>query len=485
MSKLTKVTTKAMLINVSEENIKMIDNLMTVFCTAIRYSFNRILENKRIGDIEKVISYKYGLNIRQSKDAVENARQIIVSQKKLLKMNCENYLKKVTSIQKILNNDNKKLSDKKRYSLVKKLEKRQRKLSYYKGFMDKNIIPPVIFGTKEMFIKRCKGLISREQWQQYRANRVYSRGDKTKKGNPNLRIISKDNRNFLEISTLDKTETNRAIKIQVEVYLPQKLSKTTGRINGRNYRQMFLDYLKTGESYQVELIRKNSRYYCHITFDEDMVSNVEILNTGHNGVIGIDTNPDGLALTMIDSKGNYKWHTYVKNGELTYARSNRRKNLCGEIAKEVIEIAKAYGGGIAVEDLKFAHDKDVTKKFSRIKHQFIYRQLLTMIESACNHNGVEISKVKPQFTSKIGLYKYCHQYGMVVHNGAAMVIARRSYNFSEKVPKDLKEKVIEDLDKFKNKNEWTKWSEISRNIKRKVGENPALWLINRKKLLGM
>lgn len=349
--------------------------------------------------------------------------------------------------------------------------------------MDKNIIPPIIFGTKEMFIKRFKRLISREQWQDHQINRVYSRGDKTKKGNPNLRIISKDNGTFLEISTLDKTETNRAIKIQVEVYLPQKLSKTTGTINGGNYRQMFLDYLQTGEAYQVELIRKNGRYYCHITFDEDMVSNVEILNTGHNGVIGIDTNPDGFALTMIDSKGNYKWHTYVKNGELTYAKSNRRKNLCGELSKEVIEIAKAYGVGIAVEDLNFAHDKDVTQKMSRIKHQFIYRQLLTMIESACNHNGVEIAKVKPQFTSKIGLYKYCHQYGMVVHNGSAMVIARRSYNFSEKVSKDLKEKVIEDLDKFKNKNEWTKWSEISRNIKRKVGENPALWLINRKNYL--
>ena len=478
-----KVTTKAMLINLSEENIETIDNLMTVFCSAIRYSFKRILENKRTSDIEKDTARKYGLNIRQSKDAVENARQIIASQKKILQMNYENYLKKVTAIETILTNEKKKVSYKKKCVLIKKLEKRQRKLSYYKGFMDKGTTPPVIFGTKEMFIKRCKGLISKEQWQEYRSNRVYSRGDKTKNGNPNLRIINKDNKTFLEISTLDKTETNRAIKIQVEVYLPQKLSKTTGKINGRNYKQMFLDYLLSGEAYQVELIRKNNRYYCHITFEEDIVAKHQLLNIGHNGMIGIDTNPDGLDLTMIDSKGNYKWHTYIKNGELTYARSNRRKNLCGEIAKEVIEIAKTYGAGIAVEDLKFTDDKDVSKKFARIKHQFIYRQLLTMLGSACMHGGVEISKVKPQFTSKIGLYKYCHQYKIGVHNGAAMVIARRSYKFKEKVPKDLKERLVVDLDKFENKNEWSKWNEINKNIRRKVGENPALWLINRKIIL--
>jgi IS605 OrfB family transposase len=480
-----KVTIKAMLINVAEEHKSLINNIMAVFCSAIRYSFKRILESKKIGDIEKDVSHRYGLNIRQSKDAVENARQTIVSQKELVKMNYENYLKKASAIENILKDNKKNLSEKKRIALVKKLEKRQRKINYYRSFIDRNAIPPVTFGTKEMFIKRCRGLISREEWQECRANRVYSRGDKTKKGNPNLRVIMKDNTTFIEISTLDKTATNRAIKVLVEVYLPQKLSTTTGRVNGRNYKKMFLDYLQTGEAYQVELIRKNDRYYCHITFEEDIVTQYEMINTGHNGMIGIDTNPSGFALTMINSKGNYKWHTYIKNGELVYAGSDRRQNLCGELVKKAVQIAKANGAGIAVEDLKFNDDKDVNSKFARIKHQFVYRQLLTMLESACRRNGVEILKVKPQFTSKIGLYKYCGQYGMAVHNGAAMVIARRSYNFTEKMPRVLKEAFVTDLDNFENKNEWSKWNEFHKNIKGKVGENPALWLINRKKILGL
>lgn len=89
-----------------------------------------------------------------------------------------------------------------------------------------------------------------------------------------------------------------------------------------------------------------------------------------------------------------------------------------------------------------------------------------MLESACAREGIEIVTVKPQFTSKIGLYKYCHQYGMVVHNGASMVIARRSYNFKERVPEILKDKIVKELDKFNKKNQWTKWNEINKDIKR-------------------
>lgn len=474
-----------MLINVEEEHKKIINKMMAVFCSAIRYSFKRMLENKKIGDIEKDVAHKYNLNIRQSKDTVENSRQTILGQRELVKINYENYLKKVKTVENILNDAKKKLSDKKKKALISKLEKRQRKMNYYKSFIDSNAIPSVIFGTKEMFIKRCKGLISKEEWQESRNNRIYSRGDKTKKGNPNLRVITEKNRTFLEISTLEKTKTNLAIKVRVELYLPQKVSTTTGKINGRNYKQMFLDYLNTGEAYQVELIRKNNKYYCHITFEEDIIRRYEELYTGHGGIIGIDTNPDGFALTMIDNKGNYKWHKYIKNGELTYARSNRRQNLCGYLAKEVAALAKTYDVGIAVEDLKFAGDKDVHGKFARMRHQFIYKQLLTMLESSCKRSGIEIVKVKPQFTSKIGLYKYCHQYGMIVHNGAAMVIARRSYNYKEKIPRVLKEKFVTNIEQFKNKNEWSRWNEISKYIKVKVGENPASWLINRKKLLGI
>lgn len=478
-----KTTVKAVLINISKEHEIEINRLMTVFSSATRYGFNRILEGKeKDTEIEKDISRKYGLNIRQSKDALKKANEIIKSQKELLRENYKNYSKKVKTVEKQLQ---KAKSEKKINVLTKKLNKRKKQEEYYKAHIDNRTIPKVIFGGRKNFIKRCKGQITNEQWKELRDNNYYSRGDKTKSGNPNLRIIIKKGITFLEISTLNRNKRNWAVKIQVPIYLPQKLSKKTGKINGNNYRQKVLDYLETGEAYKVELIKRQGKIYCHITIDESKTKEYKEIYTKDKGVIGIDTNPDGLALTRLDKDLNYKWSRYLKEQELLFARTNRRDNICGELAKHVIEIAKEENCAVVVEDLKFKDDIDFTNKFARIKNNFIYRKLLAKLEAKAIKEGVQIIKVKPQYTSKIGLYKYSHQYGLNVHESAALVIGRRALNKNEKVPKILKDKLLEQEEKiiFNKSNNWKQWNIISKKIKMKGGETPGLWQRNRKNIL--
>ena len=96
---------------------------------------------------------------------------------------------------------------------------------------------------------------------------------------------------------------------------------------------MMLDYLRTGEAYQVEIIKKDGEYHCHITIDETKIRDYPLQHTRHAGLIGIDTNPDGFALTAISRDGNYLKSAYLFQPELKDARSNRRENLCGELAK--------------------------------------------------------------------------------------------------------------------------------------------------------
>lgn len=478
-----KITMRSELIQLTREQTEILDELMLVFSSATRYAFKRLLENTKAGPLEKDIAARYGLNIRQAKDAVKEAGQVVSSQKELLKLNIENLESKIAAIHMQLE---KARSEKRKKALTAKLDKRQRKLNKLLKHQADNTIPTVIFGGRKMFLRRCKGLITKEEWQDCRNNRFYSRGDKTKGGNPNLRVVHEGDDSFLEVSTLKRTDSNRAVKVRMPLYLPVKRSKKTGKINGIPYKLMFQDFQATGGAYQVEVIRKKGRYYAHISFDYDEPVPVY---TGHRGMIGIDTNPDGLALTMVDAHGNYVWHRYLKQHELTYCRSDRRINLCGELAAEAVRIAIENGCGIAIENLKFKKDRDVRTKFARISHQFVYAAMLSMLEQNAMRCGIEVMKVRPQYTSKIGLYKYCHQYGMDVHNGAAMVITRRSYQFRESVPKILKDRLIDEkeLDRFNLYNEWKQWSVIHKKLIKqgKDVKNPGFYLAFRKKILGL
>ena len=47
----------------------------------------------------------------------------------------------------------------------------------------------VIFGGKKNWRKLISGLITKKEWQEIRDSELYSRGDKTKKSNPNIRVL--------------------------------------------------------------------------------------------------------------------------------------------------------------------------------------------------------------------------------------------------------------------------------------------------------
>ncbi|GAB6157470.1 hypothetical protein JCM39194_06700 [Desulfotomaculum varum] len=96
----------------------------------------------------------------------------------------------------------------------------------------------------------------------------------------NTRLYEVDGQIYLDIAA-EPTGTGRYKRITVPVYLAHKPSQKTRKINGRNYWQMVLDYLKTGSSYQVEIIRKDGRYYIHVTIEEDVpVPGQPVVKTG-------------------------------------------------------------------------------------------------------------------------------------------------------------------------------------------------------------
>jgi len=253
------VTTMVMgvILDLTAEQQGFLDELMARYCSAVRWAFNRLLEGVLVQEIRLLVQEKFNLNSRQANDAVHDAQATISSQKELLKVNHDNAGKKVAFTKKQLA---KAKSPGKKTRLEKRLEKEERKLAYWQGYIQSSTIPKVVFGTKKLFIERCKGNITREEWRDARSNRYVSRGDKTKGGNLNARIVVIDGKIYLEIAA-EMVQNERAVcynRIMVPIYLAHKPSKKTGLINGLNYRQMVLDYLKTGVAYQVEILRRNA-----------------------------------------------------------------------------------------------------------------------------------------------------------------------------------------------------------------------------------
>ena len=482
-----KTTIPAYLPGISQEQSDFIYMLMNKYSWMIRYAFKRLLEGQNKGILEKFLSAETGLSIRHAKDAVEDARQTIASQHELVKYNYNLWLERLHGAENKFEALLKKQTSENKIDGVKsKVAKRQRKVDFWQNHLDAKSFPPLVFGGKKLFQERCKGNVSIEKWREARNGRISARGDATKSGNPNLRVIFKDDTFNLEITTDVINPNGRYSKITMPLYVARKLSKKTGAVNGQDYYAMMRKFLSTGKAYQVEILRKNSRYFVHISIEEEPAK----INTYvSNGVMGIDTNPDGLAMCHIQTDGNPLSFSWFGEGKLQDVSTSKRLNLIGNLVKEIVLKAKDQGAPIVVENLKFVKDKEVSAKFNRMSHSFCYRKILEGLERRCLREGVEFINVHPAYTSLIGRLKYQQQYHISVHQSAALVIARRGLGIkNETVPDQLIKLCVnpKDILNFKKQTNWKQWSAIQKtvtNILKKKGGKLVSWLDYRKELL--
>lgn len=482
-----KTTVRGIILQLSNEQKTYLDHLMEHYCAAVRWSFKRLLAGLKNQDIRQAVQGRFNLNSRQANDAVYDAQSTIKSQYELIKLHCENAKAKTQNTEKCIAEAK---SPAKIINLQRRLDKEHRQLAKWQRYLETDTFPPVIFGGKKLFLERCKGNITKEAWREARSNRYLSRGDKAKGGNLNTRIYATDDKLYLDIAA-EPVQTEKSVRynrITVPIYLAQKPSQKTGRVNGINYRQMVLDYLKTGNAYQVEILRRDGKYYVQVTIEEETP-----VPYSYKGAIGVDTNPDGLGVAIVDYLGQYRDSKWSGQGEWTYARSNRRDNLIGETAKKVVNMAKEKGYALAVEDLKFKNDKSITAKFNRMSHSFVWSNFLKRVDRCAARKGVPVIKVKPAFTSIIGILKYQQMYGISSHESAGYVIARRGLGFNhERIPKILLDKLVKEKPGFKQMINWKQWSAIKKAVlirikkltKRKV-KSLVFWQFHRKNVLGI
>lgn len=258
----------------------------------------------------------------------------------------------------------------------------------------------VHFGGKKNWEKVKSGEMSREEWQSIRNSQLYSTGDKTKSGNPNIRI--KDG------GILINDPSSRGKWIEGKLFLPEKFNP--------DYR-----------CYSVRLLHRNGKFKVIISWEETTES-IPV----REGSIGVDCNPDGVAISELDGDGNLVSHRYIKKQRIQFASSNKRDYDVRELAKEVVNYAKDKSRPVVIEKLDFRKGKKSYKKFNRMKSNFLYRKILDAIKGRAMKLGVPILEVNPAFTSVLGKLKYRKMYSLNDHSSAAMVIGRRGMEMKER-----------------------------------------------------
>jgi IS605 OrfB family transposase len=185
------------------------------------------------------------------------------------------------------------------------------------------------------------------------------------------------------------------------------------------------------DCYDVRIKYRDNKFYVFIGLN---IPDAQPYYKFENGSIGIDTNPDGLAVCEIGSDGNLLDHFYIHADRLQFARSEKRKNDIENLAVKIVDYAIEKQKGIVLEDLKFNSKKpSKSRKFNRMRHNFIYAQLLEAIERRAIQYRIAVKKINPAFTSITGILKYQDQYSLNRHSAAAFIIARRGLGIMERI----------------------------------------------------
>lgn len=261
----------------------------------------------------------------------------------------------------------------------------------------------VLFGGKRAWKDMQAGKLVKEEWQERRNGQLYSRGDRTKRGNPNIRVVGD--------KLLVNDPSGRGRWLEGRLFLPGKWKPCL-------------------DCYDVRMLYRGGKFEIKVSWTEPDTSKLPVVT----GAIGVDCNPDGVAVVEVTGDGNLKQHRYEREQRIQFAGRGKRDYDIKQLAVRVVSAAKEARKPLLVEKLKFspAGRKKSNRKFRRTKSQFIYRQMIDAIKSRATREGVPLIEVQPAFTSILGNLKYAKPYSLNRHTAAALVIGRRGMGLLER-----------------------------------------------------
>ncbi len=317
------------------------------------------------------------------------------------------------------------------------------------------------FGSKKLFKKQFNlqenGYSShqewREDWEQTRASNFFLLGSKDEtSGNQNCQLGD-----------------DLSLKIRVPKTLRNKYGDYVqiSEINFPYNSHLLMAALKQKCALNYRFISKEKGWYLHISFDYKKVVEFNKVSQKDIGAIGVDLNTREIAVSEIDRFGNLV-ESISHQTDVGDKSTHQIEAIYGDAIKTIVDLAVQKKKPIVIEKLDFrkkrATLKENGKKYSRKLSSFAYSAFAVAIKRRAYKMGIEVIEINPAYSSVIGLIKFMGRLGINSHQSAALVIARRSFRYSEKVPSVF---TRGPLVKMAHRHVWSSWNLILKNIKKR------------------
>lgn len=250
------------------------------------------------------------------------------------------------------------------------------------------------------------------------------------------------------------------LKFRVPACLEERFGKhVSAEIGGFDRK---INRIPAAGSKTWHLYRKNGKWNVALQFTPSPVKQVS-KDRGY-GCIGIDMNPGSIGWSYVDTEGNLKSHGQIPL-EMGLSSGKQQAQIV-DACLSLANLAIGFACPIVCEELDFSDKKDrlgeASRKHARMLSSWAYSEFFKQLGSILSNRGIELITVNPAYSSTIGLVKYMRMYGLGSDCAAALVIARRGMQLSEKIPDSIKaySSVNEE------KHFWSQWNQLNKQIKR-------------------
>lgn len=433
---------------------------------------------KSINDLKSEYIQKFKITARQFNSCRMRLDGKVRSHKELLREHISLLTDKIKKLKKHVQ----KLTDPfKSHQKKRRLSFLEKKLDRYKKDFEENRTR-ICFGGKRLFYKQFyleeNGYSSfeewKEDWQKARNSSFLLVGSKDESaGNQTCQLI-KNKDSFTLYLRLHNGFSKKTIVIEnIRFSYGEKeiLSCLEENEKRKELRIAKQEYSHLGKALTYLFKKDEKGWRVFVTIEQQAP---EFKSKNGIGVIGIDINPNHLAVSETDRFGNI-----INKETLSYTTYGKDKNQAlatiSDTCKKIIRLAVKTKKPIVLENLDFSKKKsslkEQSKKFSRMLSSFSYNKIIENIERKSFKEGIKIYKINPAYTSLIGKVKFSMRYGLSDHQAAALVIARRACNYSERPPRYLEidnknSKIAFPLpERNRGKHVWSFYSVLSKKLK--------------------